>query len=99
MPNPVFHRPDLAKEVADLALGRKALGRANAGVFLAAPRRTGKTTFLLQDLKPALEAEGVHVVYVDLWANQDISPTELISHAIEGWQGIVTNTARSSLTD
>lgn len=100
MPNPVFHRPDLAKEVADLALGRKALGRANAGVFLAAPRRTGKTTFLLQDLKPALQAEGVHVVYVDLWANQDISPTELISHAIARdlaeAQGAVTKAARAA---
>ncbi|MEJ7745427.1 MAG: ATP-binding protein [Luteimonas sp.] len=82
MPNAIFHRPALAKEIADLALGRTALGRATTGVFLAAPRRTGKTTFLLQDLKPALEDEGVHVVYVDLWSNLEASPTALISHAI-----------------
>jgi len=82
MQNLVFHRPDLAREVCDLALGRKALGRAGAGVFLAAPRRTGKTTFLLQDLKPSFEAEGVHVVYVDLWANKEIGPSALIANAI-----------------
>lgn len=100
MLDPVFHRPALAKEVADLALGRKALGRANAGVFLAAPRRTGKTTFLLQDLKPALEEQRVHVVYVDLWANQDISPTQLISHAIArdlaAAQGVVARAAQAA---
>lgn len=82
MPNAIFHRPALAKEITDLALGRTALGRATTGVFLAAPRRTGKTTFLLEDLKPEMEAQGVHVVYVDLWSNMDASPTALISHAI-----------------
>lgn len=82
MPNAIFHRPALAKEIADLALGRTALGRATTGVFLAAPRRTGKTTFLLQDLKPALENEGVYVVYVDLWSNLEAPPSALISHAI-----------------
>ncbi len=82
MTNPVFHRPQLATEVANLALGRNALGRAGAGVFLAAPRRTGKTTFLLQDLTPALRSEGVHVIYVDLWANKEVPPSELIANAI-----------------
>lgn len=82
MTNPVFHRPDLAKEVVNLALGKNALGRAGAGVFLAAPRRTGKTTFLLQDLAPALRTKGVHVIYVDLWANKEVPPSELIANAI-----------------
>jgi hypothetical protein len=52
------------------------------GLFLAAPRRTGKSTFLQNDLKPALEREGVVVVYVDLWSDQRRDPGELISEAI-----------------
>jgi hypothetical protein len=35
------------------------------GYFIAAPRRTGKSTFLQVDLKP-LEKSGVAVGYVDL---------------------------------
>lgn len=36
---------------------------------LVAPRRKGKTEFLLFDLAPAAEKAGYEVVYVSLWAN------------------------------
>jgi hypothetical protein len=49
--------------------GQAVFGDAQNGLFLAAPRRTGKSTFLQGDLKPALEAAGVVVVCVDLWAD------------------------------
>ncbi|KAG9587947.1 hypothetical protein KCV01_g12840, partial [Aureobasidium melanogenum] len=52
------------------------------GLFLAAPRRTGKSTFLRNDLKPALEAAGVEVIYLDLWANLQVDPTEQIYTAV-----------------
>lgn len=55
---------------------------AHNGLFLAAPRRTGKSTFLQRDLKPALKALGVVVVYVDLWSDPHRDPAELIAEAI-----------------
>ncbi|WP_353163362.1 AAA family ATPase [Salinisphaera shabanensis] len=57
-------------------------GDDHNGVYLAAPRRTGKTTFLRHDLKPDLETDGVVVVYVDLWADTNRDPADLIEHAI-----------------
>jgi hypothetical protein len=55
---------------------------AHNGLFLAAPRRTGKPTFLQADLKPALEAAGAVVAYVDLWADPRRDPGSLIADAI-----------------
>jgi hypothetical protein len=51
-------------------------------LFLAAPRRTGKSTFLQADLKPALEAAGAVVAYVDLWADPRRDPGSLIADAV-----------------
>lgn len=51
-----FPRPDLAKQLADAMLGQSLFGDAHNGLFLAAPRRTGKSTFLQGDLVPELEA-------------------------------------------
>ena len=79
---PYFARPELAAAVADELLRPSLFGQTPPGLFLAAPRRTGKSTFLYRDLKPALEAAGALVLYVDLWANQDVSPTQLISSEI-----------------
>ena len=53
-----------------------------SGLFLTGIRRTGKTTFLLNDLIPALESEGALVIYVDLWSDVRASPSDLIHHAI-----------------
>lgn len=80
---PSFHypRPDLAKGYADALLGRSAFG-VTGGLFLAAPRRTGKSTFLRTDLEPALENAGAYVLYVDLWSDRDRDPAELIAAAV-----------------
>ena len=50
MADPFFHRPDLANDLADTILADGALAPARSGLFLAAPRRTGKSTFLREDL-------------------------------------------------
>lgn len=77
-----FNRPHLAAELADALLGKTAFSDAPNGLFLAAPRRTGKSTFLQADLQPELERRGVVVVYLDLWADQRRDPGELIAEAI-----------------
>lgn len=75
-------REALARElVADLQ-GQTVFGDAHNGLFLAAPRRTGKSTFLQADLRPALEAAGVVVVYVDLWADPRRDSGSLIAEVI-----------------
>lgn len=51
----------------------------SAGLFLAAPRRTGKSTFLRRDLVPLLEDQGKFVIYVDLWADRSSDPGALIT--------------------
>ena len=48
------------------------------GLFLAAPRRTGKSTFLRYDLIPVLEERGDLVLYVDLWEEKDVDPAQVI---------------------
>lgn len=67
MSNPVFHRRSEAKRMADYI----ASDRSSSGLFLSAPRRTGKTTFILEDLIPDLLSRGFEVIYVDLWSNVD----------------------------
>lgn len=77
-----YPRPALAQEVLTALQGRAGFGDAHNGLFLAAPRRTGKSTFLQGDLRPALEGAGVVVVYVDLWADTARDPGALIAAAI-----------------
>ncbi|HET9641980.1 MAG TPA: ATP-binding protein [Burkholderiaceae bacterium] len=62
--------------------GESLFGDAHNGLFLAAPRRTGKSTFLQEDLRPELQRQGVLVVYVDLWADPKRDPGDLIADAI-----------------
>ncbi|MGA2290411.1 hypothetical protein [Bradyrhizobium sp.] len=78
----VFHRKELARRMADIALGTDPLA-GTSGLFLAAPRRTGKSTFLKTDLIPELEGRDVLPVYVDLWADRDRDPGEVISERIK----------------
>lgn len=54
-----------------------------SGLFLSGPRRTGKTTFLLNDLIPALEEAGALVMYVDLWTDTRTSPAALVRAAVQ----------------
>ena len=77
-----FPRKALALELVAALRGNAFFGDAHNGLFLAAPRRTGKSTFLQSDLKPALEQAGAIVVYVDLWADLRRDPAALIADAI-----------------
>ena len=98
-----FPRTDLARELADALQGRAVFNDAPNGLFLAAPRRTGKSTFLQADLKPELERRGVIVAYVDLWAAPDRDPGELIADTIgrtlQAHQGLVSKAVRASGLD
>jgi len=77
-----YPRPALAEEFVTALRGQTFCNDAHNGLFLAAPRRTGKSTFLRADLKPALEQAGAAVVYVDLWADQRREPGAAIAEAI-----------------
>jgi len=98
-----FPRTALAKELVAALQGKALLGDAHNGLFLTAPRRTGKSTFLQGDLRPALQAEGVIVVYVDLWADTRRDPggliAEAIARALEPQLGVVARTARKAGLD
>lgn len=91
-----FHRTALARLYAEDALDT-SLGRSG-GLFLAAPRRTGKSTFVRQDLVPALLAMGAEVIYVDLWADKTKDPALLVANAIRAElkkeDGAITKLAR-----
>lgn len=52
-----FRRPQLALDYCNSLTGT-CIQDASSGVFLAAPRRTGKSTFLREDLQPAMEKLG-----------------------------------------
>ncbi len=54
-----------------------------SGLFLSGRRRTGKTTFLLNDLIPALAEAGALVIYVDLWSDTQTNPAVLVLTAIK----------------
>lgn len=78
-----FHRPQLASDMADQLLQPKGLmKKVRSGLFLGGLRRIGKTTFLRGDLIPALEAQGAIVVYVDLWSNTAVKPSDLLLGAV-----------------
>lgn len=77
-----FPRESLARELVAALRGEAVFSDAHNGLFLAAPRRTGKSTFLQSDLMPALEQAGVAVAYVDLWSDPRRDPGTLIADAI-----------------
>lgn len=80
----VFHRPKYAQDMAQQLLHPTAFQlNVRSGVFLSGIRRIGKTTFLKQDLIPALEAEGALVIYVDLWADRSLTPSALVNEAVQ----------------
>lgn len=54
-----------------------------SGLFLSGLRRTGKTTFVITDLIPALEALGAIVIYVDLWSDVAANPATLTHDAVK----------------
>ncbi|MCM2459518.1 ATP-binding protein [Pseudomonas sp. CG7] len=79
----IFQRPELAESMANQLLNPGVLDEGlRSGLFLSGLRRTGKTTFLRSDLIPALEKEGVLVIYVDLWSDTLANPATLLHDAI-----------------
>jgi hypothetical protein len=80
----IYLRPQLAADMARQLLHPGVLDTGlRSGLFLSGLRRTGKTTFLLNDLIPALEQGGALVIYVDLWSDTQTSPATLVHAAIK----------------
>lgn len=98
-----YPRASLANELVTALQGHAGFSDAHNGLFLAAPRRTGKSTFLQGDLRPALERAGAVVVYVDLWADTARDPGALIATAIgralQPHLGIVARAAKKAGVD
>lgn len=96
---PIFHRTALAKELADHILDDD-LAPARSGLFLGARRRTGKSTFLQQDLCPELRRRGAIVIYTDLWEQRDQDPGDVIIEAVreemDRHEGVVLRFARAA---
>lgn len=104
LPDPtVFHRFDLAEALAKALLTVAPASASSSGLFLAAPRRTGKSTFLREDLRPALEQAGALVVYADLWEDRKADPGQVIVNAVRAelarHQGVVARLARAAGMD
>ena len=75
-----YSRHELAKRYVSQFLSNQGL--TTTSVLVAAPRRTGKTTFVRKDLIPALEKEGAVVIYADLWSDQQQDPAQVIARAV-----------------
>src|SRR5450631_1421572 len=79
----IYRRPVLAAQMAKQLLDPGVLDEGlRSGLFLSGLRRTGKTTFLVNALIPALEEAGALVIYVDLWSNTQTSPAALVLAAL-----------------
>lgn len=76
-----YDRSALADALCDAVAG-VGLSTATSGLFLAAPRRTGKTTFLRRSLLPAARGRACVPVYIDLWEDVSRTPSELVATAI-----------------
>ena len=101
MPNDtVFHRSALAAAMAEKILHVAPASASSSGLFLAAPRRTGKSTFVREDLRPMLETKGALVVYADLWENRKADPGHVLVSAVRQelarHAGVVTRLARAA---
>ncbi len=98
-----YPRTSLACALADALQGKAVFSDAPNGLFLAAPRRTGKSTFLQADLSLELARRQVEVVYVDLWADQKRDPGSLIAEAVGRalvkQLGVVAKTAKAAGLD
>jgi hypothetical protein len=101
--NNLFKRTELACEIADKILFASPTSASSSGLFLAAPRRTGKSTFLREDLRPQLESKGALVLYVDLWENRQTDPGDVIVNVIRSelakHDGVLKRLAKSTGLD
>ena len=89
-----FPRTALASDIVANLKGETLIATASAALFLAAPRRTGKTSFLMRDVVPAFVAANITVIYVDLWSAPTSNPADLIFGAI----GAALSQAQNILT-
>lgn len=79
----IYRRTEMAEQMAQKLLRPGVLDEGmRSGLFLSGLRRIGKTTFLRNDLIPALEAYGALVIYVDLWTDTKASPAALVLAAV-----------------
>jgi hypothetical protein len=78
-----FPRPELALHLCDGLEGVHPLDNYRDGLFLAAPRRTGKTFFIRKEMMPEMRRRGWQPVYVDLWEARETDPGRLIRSAIQ----------------
>lgn len=93
-----FRRNALAAQMAQQLIKPGLLDQGlRSGLFLSGLRRTGKTTFLRQDLIPALEALGALVIYVDLWTDTQADPAALVHAAIRNALGALQTPASHAL--
>lgn len=87
-----FPRTDTAKKLVNDLLSPSG----SAGIFLSAPRRTGKSRFILEDVIPLLESS-CEVVYVDLWSNKKADPERVMidafNKALEDRKGLFAKRA------
>lgn len=95
-----FHRTTLAKRIAADLMSEEG----TSGLFLTGARRTGKSTFIREDLIPELRSNhGTHVVYVDLWANLAANPGHVIADALRtelsAFDGLVMRAAKGTGLD
>lgn len=87
-----WHYP--REELAEKYLGILALG-ISSNVAIIAPRRKGKTQFILQDLAPLAQSKGYIPVYASLWQNIN-APHEGLIAAFEETISELDNHARFS---
>lgn len=94
-----FHRPALAESYCGSLEGSGLLD-SRSGLFLAAPRRTGKSTFLREDILPVMNRRGWTTIYVDLWSDKSKDPAFLIANAIKSkigeFAGVITKLAKAA---
>jgi len=95
--NTPFRRPKLANAYCDSLQGQ-GFADATSGLFLAGPRRVGKSTFLIEDLIPEAKKRDWVTVYVDLWSNKMADPalliTEAVKHTLSGLKGKLSKLAK-----
>jgi hypothetical protein len=72
-----YARPELVSLLIN-GISTNLIDRAT----IFAPRKFGKTQFLLKDLKPAAQEAGMLVVYVDFWTDQE-NPSGVFIEAVK----------------
>lgn len=90
-----FHRKELARRIAAGLMSEEGA----SGLFLTGARRTGKSTFIREDLITELrDVHGTYVVYVDLWADLKANPGAVIADALRTelakFDGFITRAAK-----